>query len=336
MIVKLIQIDGELPNLALMKLAYHYKAIGAEVSFSHSVKRDLFEPVYDFVLASAIFQTSWKKIELLKDFYPNAIVGGTAVSKKREDTVENFLGIAPDYKYLDYSFYPEFEYSIGMTHLGCSSSCGFCCVGEKEGSNRPLSNINEIWRGEPYPKKLILLDNDFQNRLGWQSICQEIIDGNFEVAFIQGMNLRKLTDEHIDYFKQIKFRDKNFQKKRFYCAWDNEKDIKKIERGLHILEQANIQRSTVTPYFLCNYFRKGLTEDVWNRFLFMAERDLRPYAMIFEKWTLPPNDDLKIFQNWVNSHNAYANPTKEGFAEYKNYYQNRNKIYKEKQAELFI
>jgi hypothetical protein len=323
--VKLIQIDGELPNLAIMKLAHFYKAQGVSVDFSHSIKKDLFEPEYDFVLASAIFQTSWKKIELLKDFYPNAIIGGTAVSKKRADTIEDFLGIAPDYKYLDYSFYPEFEYSIGMTHLGCSSNCGFCCVGEKEGTNRPLSNIAEIWRGEPFSKKLILLDNDFQNRIGWQSVCQEIIDENFEVAFIQGMNLRKLTDEHIEYFKQIKFRDKNFQRKRFYCAWDNEKDIAKIERGLQILEKANISRSAVTPYFLCNFWRKGLTDDIWNRFLFMAERDLRPYAMIFEKWKLPPNDDLKIFQNWVNSHNAYMKPTKEGFAEYKSWYFTRKK-----------
>lgn len=320
--VKLIQIDGfELPNMAVMKLAHYFRhKKGAEIHFSKSVRRDLFDPEFDAVFASAMFSTSWKKIEQLKTYYPQAVVGGTGVSVEPEDTIENYLGIFGDYKYLDYSIYPDFPFSIGMTQLGCSSKCGFCCVWRKEGGNRPLSNISEIYRGEPYEKKLILLDNDFQSREGWQQICEEIINGNFQVAFIQGINIRKITDEHGEYFKQIKFRDKSFKKKRFYCAWDNERDIKRIERGLNILEKAGYARSAVTPYFLTNYYSKGLTDDVWNRFLFMSQRGLRAYCMVFEKWKLPPRDDLKIFQNWINTHFAYQNPTRQGFSEYKEYY----------------
>jgi len=324
--IKLVQIDGDLPNIALMKLAHYFRVEkGAEIHFTKSVRRDLFEPTYDYVFASAIFTPSKKKIELLKVYYPDAIVGGTGVTIKRKDTVENFLGIEPDYKHLDYTIYPDFAYSIGRTQLGCSRKCGFCSVWKTEGENRPLSNIAEIWRGADHPKKLVLIDNDFQKRLGWQTICKEIIDGDFEVAFIQGINIRDLTDEHGEYFKEIKFRDKNFSRKRFYCAWDNEDDQGEIERGLKILEKIGISRSTVTPYFICNYWQKGLTDDVWNRFLFMAERGLRPYAMIYEKWKLPANDDLKVFQNWVNSYNAYAKPTKEGFQEYKDLYRLKHK-----------
>ena len=44
--------------------------------------------------------------------------------------------------------------------------------------------------------------------------------------------------------------------------------------------------------------------------------------MIYEKWTLPPRDDLKIFQNFVNTFHAYRNPTRAGFAEYKEFYLN--------------
>lgn len=325
--IKLIQLDGELPNMALMKLAHYFRhQKGADIYFTRSVRRDLFEPHYDYVLASAIFSTSLGKIESLKDYHPEAIIGGSAVQKKRKETVENFLGIAEDYKFLDYSIYPEFEYSIGRTQLGCHKRCGFCSVWKFEGENRPLSNVYEIWRGEGHPKKLILIDNDFQTRNGWQQICREIIDGNFEVAFIQGINIRVLTEEHGEYFKQIKFRDKNFNKKRFYCAWDDESDQAEVERGLRILEKAGFARSAVTPYFLCNYFSAGLTDDVWNRFLFMAERGLRPYAMIYEKWKLPPRDDLKIFQNWVNTYNAYVKPTREGFEEYKQYYTSHGRI----------
>lgn len=339
--VKLVQLDGEMPNLALMKLSHYFRVEnGANVHFTRSVRRDMFEPEYDYVLASMIFTPTAKKAEMLRENYPNAVIGGTGVSESSEHTIENFLGIAPDYKHLDYSIYPEFDYSIGMTHLGCTSKCPFCCVWRKEGFNRPLSNIAEIYRGEPFPRKLILLDNDFQSRRGWQQICEEIISGDFEAAFIQGINIRKLTRHHVPYFRQIKFRDKNFRKKRFYCAWDDEKDRKQIERGLNFLSDAGISRSTVTPYFLCNYWQKGLTEDVWNRFLFMVELGLRPYAMIYNKWELPPRDELKIFQNWVNSHNCWAKPTKEGFEEYRVYYLNPFKNKQERQtiddSELFL
>jgi hypothetical protein len=317
--VKLIQIDGSVPNLALMKLSHYYRERkGAEVVFTRSVKTDLFEN-YDLVLASAIFSTSRKLIDELKDYRPDAVIGGTAISEKPEDTIENFLGLVRDYKGRDYSLYPEFQYSIGMTHVGCHLNCGFCCVRNKEGVNRPTDNIARIYRGEPFPRRLILLDNDFQSRDNWQGICNEIIDGDFEVAFIQGINIRALTMEHAKYFKRIKFRDRNFGRKRFYCAWDNPKDKAKIERGLTILEEAGIKRSDVTPYFITNYYSKGLTLDVWDRFLSMAERGLRPYCMVWHKWELPPNDDLKIFQNWVNSHNAYVDPSRDGFDGYKKY-----------------
>lgn len=334
--IKLIQLDGELPNMAIMKFAHYFKAQGANVDFSRSVRRDMYEPKYDFVFASQIFSPTKKKADLLRDYYPQAVIGGTGTGDL-ETTVENYLGIPDDYKFLDYSFYPDFQYSIGMTHLGCTNNCSFCCVPQKEGVNRPLAKIAEIYRGSSFERNLILLDNDFQSRLGWQEVCEEIVDGDFKVAFVQGINIRKMTDEHGKYFKQMKFRDRNFKKKRFYCAWDFAPDYKAIKRGIDILEKAGICRSTVTPYFLCNYPKKGLNDSVWKRFLSMAEWGLRPYCMIYEKWTLPPNDDLKIFQNWVNTYHCYAKPTKEGFAEYREFYLNggrKKEVVETKQSEL--
>lgn len=333
--VLLIQLDGDLPNMALMKLAWYYRReLGAQVDFTRSVKRDIFTPEYDLVLASQIFSTSWKKAKVLKENYPKAIIGGTGTGDL-ETTVESFLGIAGDYKYLDYSDYPGFQDSIGMTQLGCTSNCGFCVVRKKEGFNRPLSNISEIYRGEingePAPKNLLLLDNDFQSRKGYQQICEEIIKGDFRVAFIQGINIRKITAEHGAYFKQMKFRDRSFKKRRFYCAWDYERDFEKIEAGLHILDEAGFKRDEITPYFITNFSSPGLTEDVWTRFLQMAKWGLRPYAMVYKKWELPANHDLKIFQNWVNKFFAFKKPTREGFEEYKIYYLNRRK--KEEETE---
>lgn len=320
--------------MALMKLSYHYKMAGHEVFFESSVSRSIFEPQYDLVLASAIFSESEKKINKFKSEFPNAIIGGTWLPKEQHLTVEDFLKVPETFTKLDYSIYPEFKFSIGMTQIGCHKKCGFCVVPWKEGKNRPVANIKEIHRAY-MPKKLILIDNDFQSRNGWQQICEEIIDGGFEVAFIQGINMRALTDEHIDYFKQIKFRNRKFTNKRFYCAWDNEKDRAKIVNGIAILNKAGMKPYEISPYMLANYYHKGLSEDLWLRFLTMAELGLRPYCMIYEKWTLPPNDDLKIFQNWVNTMNCYNSPTKIGFSEYKNWYLNRSVKQKTESIELF-
>lgn len=47
--VPLTQIDGKLPNLALMKIAHHHRANGNELYFTKHVERGLLEPSYQRV-----------------------------------------------------------------------------------------------------------------------------------------------------------------------------------------------------------------------------------------------------------------------------------------------
>ena len=64
--IRITQIDGKLPNLALMKLSHFYKEHGHEVYFEQSVTNGIFEPEYDLVFGSAIFSTSEKKLQLFR------------------------------------------------------------------------------------------------------------------------------------------------------------------------------------------------------------------------------------------------------------------------------
>ena len=74
MIVRLTQLDGKLPNLALMKLSHYHKSKGDTVVFEKSVTRGMFEPdAYDLVYGSTIFTSSYKKVELFKTNFPFAI-----------------------------------------------------------------------------------------------------------------------------------------------------------------------------------------------------------------------------------------------------------------------
>ncbi len=74
MTIRLTQLDGKLPNLALMKLAHWHNAKGDTVHFEKSVYRNAFEPAYDCVYGSAIFSDTAKKIEIFKTQFPTALI----------------------------------------------------------------------------------------------------------------------------------------------------------------------------------------------------------------------------------------------------------------------
>ena len=63
--VRLTQIDGKLPNLALMKLARFHRERGDDIHFSKRVDRDMIEPGYDRVYGSAIFSFSNERVRQL-------------------------------------------------------------------------------------------------------------------------------------------------------------------------------------------------------------------------------------------------------------------------------
>ena len=95
----------------------------------------------------------------------------------------------------DYSLYPRYAFSIGFTQRGCRLRCPFCVVPWKEGRVKPAQSIYEIWRGDPWPRNLVLLDNDFFGQTGWRDHISEIVAGKFKVSFTQGINVRVIDEE---------------------------------------------------------------------------------------------------------------------------------------------
>jgi len=291
--IRLTQIDGKLPNLALMKLSHFYKANGHEVIFQDTVKRSIFEPDYDLVFGSAIFSTSDKKIKLFRSHFPHAKIGGTGSGEKW--TVEDFTGDYPDI--YDYSIYPDFKNSIGFSQRGCRLRCKFCVVPEKEGKNKSVNSIEQIWRGEGFPKNLLLLDNDFFGQSDWREKSEQIIAGGFKVCFSQGINIRLFDKESAQVLARMKYYDDAFARRRIYTAWDNLRDAGRFFRGIKYLTDSGIKPDEIMVYFLCNYWQKGLTADVWERFDRMVKIGLRPYPMVYDIQNADSN--IKAFQTWV-------------------------------------
>lgn len=309
MTVRLTQIDGKLPNLALMKLSHWHKSRGDEVFFTKHIERGLYEPEYQTVYGSAIFSYSADRVAAFKEQFPDAIVGGTW-NLANQTTVEQLIGLE-EYEQYDYSIYPAFDASIGFTQRGCRLKCGFCVVPKKEGKPRSVNTINDIWRGGSYPKHLHLLDNDFfgQHEDQWRARLNEIQDGGFKVCLNQGINIRLITEEAAQAIATVPYYDDSFKARRLYTAWDNLKDEKIFMRGVDRLERAGVQPSHLLVYMLVGFDQTETWERLFYRFNKMVALGIRPYPMIFgdRGKTLPlgginaPIADRTLgeFQRWV-------------------------------------
>jgi hypothetical protein len=281
MIVRLTQIDGKLPNLALMKLSAFYRARGAEIAFTKQVERDLLEPDYDRVYGSAIFSSSAGRVGTFRDNFRKAVVGGTWDVTNRI-TVEDELGV-DEGEAADYSIYPRFVSSIGFTQRGCRLKCGFCVVPKKEGKPRSVNTIASLWRGEPYPKQLHILDNDFfgQPREQWEARIDEIRSGGFKVCLNQGINIRMITDEAATALASIRYYDDSFRFRRIFTAWDNVGDEERFFRGIDTLEHHGIPAKHVIAYMLVGYDHRETWERVLYRLYKMAARGIFPFPMVY-------------------------------------------------------
>lgn len=301
--VRITQLDGKLPNLALMRLSHHHRALGHNVYFTRSPHRHLYEGEYDVVYGSAIFDYSSDHVSCLKGEFPGAIVGGTGSGSKL--TIES-MGIGDECSYADY---PEFDASIGYTQRGCRLACKFCVVPDKEGKPISVATVAKLWRGPGFPKHIHLLDNDFFGQPIWRELIEEMVDGGFKVCFNQGINVRFLTPESAASLARVDYRDDSFKTKRLYTAWDNLKDEEVFFRGVRLLEAAGIRPSHLMTYMLVGWDKKETWSRLFYRFNRMVALGIRPYPMVFgdRKRTLPlgghnakiEHRTLGEFQRWV-------------------------------------
>lgn len=289
--VRITHLDGKLPNLALMRLSYAHRKNGDFIYFTKSARRELFEENYDRVYGSSIFTFNKKKQDTFLKNFPNAIIGGTGF--QTTTTIEDVI---PDNgEHFDYSIYPEFQDSIGFSQRGCRLRCKFCVVPQKEGKNKDNKTIAEIWRGNPYPKNILLLDNDFFGQPLWEQKANELIDGQYKVCFSQGINIRLIDDRAAEYLPNIKYYDSKFKTKRLYTAWDNLGDKKIFFKGVERLEKFGTPAQHLMVYMLVGFKPNETMEDILSRFNDIVALGCKPYPMVYNN----SNILLKKFQRWA-------------------------------------
>lgn len=292
----LLQLDGKTPNLALMRLSAHLKASGVAVDFRQAgnaaaVERGLFDVPYSAVYASAIFERTRPLCRRLLEVYPRAVVGGSGWD---ESATLEAVGV-PAFARPDYSLYPEYRHSLGYFQRGCRLACEFCKVPRMEGKARPVATAADLWRGEPWPRNLMLLDNDFFGNPEWAARVAEMNAGKFRVCYTQGINVRVLSDEQAAAIASTDYRDDSFSDRRLYTAWDNAADEGPLFRGLERLAKHGVRPDALMVYMLVGFWDgPKLTEDDFRRRRKLREFGARPYPMPFVR-----TRELVGFQRWV-------------------------------------
>lgn len=287
--VLLLQIDGKLPNLALMRIAAHHRLRGDRVELRRGADvGGLFDQHPDRVYASTLFTSSKPLVDRVLAMYPDAIVGGTGSGTVCLEDV----GIETDD--LDYSLYPEYRQSIGFTMRGCRMRCPFCVVPSKEGHARATATIADIWRGDPWPREIVLLDNDFFGQDDWRARIGELWFGGFRVCFTQGINARTLSGEQAAAIAQVDYRDLRMKERRLFTAWDRTSDERLFFLGVERLLLAGVRPRHLLVYMLIGFDPQETHEDRDHRRRKLRELGALPYPMPYRR-----TPELVGFQRWV-------------------------------------
>lgn len=302
--IGLIDIDGKLPNLALMKISSYYKNLGCSIELVSLSKEMLSK--YTAVYASCLF--SWNKdkcFDLLK-VRPDAIIGGTGWS------LEKTLPEGIERQKPDYDLYTqELIYSrscsggistkktkekkarvianmgIGFTSRGCIRNCGFCVVPKKEGCLKQIAEIKDLIN--PRSSVITLYDNNLTADPGCIEKLNEIRDRGLTVDISQGIDVRLMSDEMAKALSEVK------HLRSLHYAWDLMKDEAAVLQGIKTLS-GHVKKWRHMCFVLCGY-NTSFEEDM-HRVNTLDAIGVRPYVMKFNN----RKDDIVLnhFARWVN------------------------------------
>ena len=285
--VLLIDVDGRLPNLALMKLSTHYRRKGRKVWLG---KRDCFMEKPDRVYASTTFYSpqSEKRNDRLRLYYGDRLtMGGTGtdIALRLPDEVE---ALQPDC-----ALYPELgDRAIGFITRGCSFSCPFCVVPRKEGKPRQVSDLDTLLEGGRR-HKLILLDDNILSHPDADRFLLEMAFRGIQVNFTQTLDLRLVNQFRAGLLRNIQCSNTRFTRSNFHFSLNHNRDLDLVARKYKLFDF----KSSNNVEFVCMYgFDTTLEEDV-DRFSFL--RSL-PGAYVFVQKYLPirggpPADTIDFF-----------------------------------------
>lgn len=290
--IGLIDVDSHnFPNLPLMKLSSWHKQNGDQVEWYDPLTAWLNPPDRVYMSKVFTFTPDYQHPVCGKEI----IRGGTGYDYPSGGSS---LPEEIEHIYPDYSLYPELcrDTAYGFLTRGCPKGCDFCIVGKKEGrASRKVADLTEFWGDQ---KNIVLLDPNMFACPDWKELSQQLINSNAWIDFSQGCDIRIMTEEKVEYIKQMKV-------KRIHFAWDRYEDKNKIVPKFKMFQElTGWSRQKMAVYVLTN-FDTTLEQDL-ERIYTLRDMGYQPYVMIYEKDMLPKNHVVRKLQRWVNMRAVFA------------------------------
>jgi hypothetical protein len=287
--VVLLNVDGRLPNLALMKLSRYFKEQGRRVVLARGESRIRGA---ESVLASCVFSSaaSLARLNRLGKYYGDSlVVGGSGVDlrKRLPDEIEQLPS--------DYSLYPELgDRAIGFLTRGCPFHCPFCVVPVKEGQPHQVSSLDDLLGKRR--KKLILLDDNILSHPRAEDLLEQMASRDLEVNFTQSLDLRLVDRDKAELLKRVRCSNTRFTRRIYHFSLNDARNLSDLRRKYEMFGFTG--RDNVE--FICMYgFNTTLAEDV-ERFGFL--RSL-PGAYVFVQEYQPvPGGPPPDMANFFDDH----------------------------------
>lgn len=284
--IGLYQVDGityqgvPFPNLALMSVSAYHKNKGHQVSWYKGID---YANEYDLIYASKIFNFSEMPV-----VPPNMMLGGTGI---------DFSNTLPDHirtTDIDWSIYPQVPYHAGFAMKGCRFKCSFCCVPQKEGRPAVHNSIDELLINPNGGNRLMLLDNDYFGVPTWKENLERIIELKLKVCFVQGLNIRILSEKQAELLAQCKYYNSKFDQRYLTFAWDQYDDRRVIMRGIKRCNDAGIPSNKIQFFILIGY--DTTPEQDQDRVETLRDLGCMPFVMPYNK----KDEYQKAYARYVN------------------------------------
>ncbi len=322
--VLIIDVDSQIPNLALMRVsAYHKKqkdtvnlvTLSPKALKKRSIPLDLFSHNPDMVYIACVF-TNNKEISFsIRDKFRNqelsifnVLIGGSGIDYYC--LPEKMQLIKPDYdlynnlvcqkcgKKIDYCRCfkgpspGNMFYSMGFTTRGCIRKCDFCIVPYKEGKLERYQYVHEFL--DDRFNTVVLLDNNVYADKEWFfKNTDDILEKGLKFNAIQGMDIRIIDNDIAKRLKELKW----FGQMHF--AFDNTKDEKAVRRGIKILKDAGIDIKNRVKFYVLVGYNTNEEEDLYRCNL-LRDLGTMAYVMPYVK-----NEWTRTLSRWANSPPIY-------------------------------
>jgi len=300
--ILLIDADSTIPNLALMKLSTHHKALGDTIQLvclnipyypnRKKTPHHIDTTAYDRVYCSVVFMGNRKYIS-----GKGIIYGGTGSGDIKACLPDYIECLQPDY-----TLYEENTYNYGFITRGCIRKCSFCFVPEKEGIIRQVSTTDAIVGGNN--RGTVFMDNNILALPSHKAILSELVEKRIRCQFNQGLDIRLLDSENSVLLSRLRYM------KEYIFAFDNKAYLPVIEEKLPLL---NWRKDWQIKFYVYVHPSMSL-EDTVFRIMWCGDHKILPYIMRdISCWGSVYSDFYVDLASWCNQVQFFKSLTFEQF-----------------------